>query len=132
MYACTFSHIHIHIHSHIHRHRHRHNTCRHTPAHSCIHVLVHMHDAYHIHVRMSAYIGKKTYQKYMHLCLWRAHEFVHTHAPTYNLRHSARKHFNAQIHTHRYTHIQTQACMPAYIHTRLTTLETLPARAQKV
>ena len=69
--------------------------------------------------------GQKTHdEKYMHLRLLRAYVFVHTQTPTYNLRHSARKHFNTQIHT--------QACMPAYTHTRLTTLETLPARAQKV
>ena len=75
----------------------------HVGTHQCTHVytcfcicIMHMY----MHVRMSAYIGKKRYQKCMHLRLLRAHVFVHTHTPTYNLRHSARKHFNTQIHTH--------------------------------
>ena len=74
----------------------------------CIYIM-HMH----MHVRMSAYIGKKKYQKYMHLCFMCAHVFVHTHTPIYNLRHSTRKHFNTQIHTQTHTHTNTgmHACM---------------------
>ena len=94
-----------------------------------------------MHVRMSAYIGKNTNQKYMHLSLLRTHEFVHTHTPTYNLRHSARKYFNTQIHTHtntcmhecKHTHIHTHtntgvhACMQTYINTHTTD----PIRSKK-
>ena len=89
-----------------------------THVYTCLCIcMMHMY----MHVRMSAYIGKITYQKYKHLCLLRAHEFVHTHTPTYNLRHSARKHFNTQIHTHTNTHANTgmHACMHAHMQTRV-------------
>jgi len=120
-YTYTFTYMHIHMYLHIHRHgnrhRHRHNTCRHTPAHSCIYVLVHMHDAYVYACTHVCINGQKNIPE-IHASAFAARAcvcaYTYTHIQSTAFRTQAFQHTDTHTDTHTCKH--RHACMHACAH----------------